>query len=81
MQFWGANIDTLPLDIFPSEHAAQTVGFTVLMGAIGVILFTGGTWNVVQHFSYTPVWVASTVMYPTGLLLVRLLLGRQSSST
>ena len=81
MQFWGANIDTLPIDIFPSEHAAQTVGFTGLMGAIGGILFTAGTGYVVQHFSYTPVWVASTVMYPTGLLLVCLLLGRQSSST
>lgn len=79
MQFWGANVDTLAIDIFPPEHAAQTMGFTGLMGAIGGIFFTAGTGYVVQHYSYTPIWVASAVMYPIGLILVFLLL-RQSSS-
>jgi MFS transporter, ACS family, hexuronate transporter len=74
MQVWGANVDTLPIDLFPSEHVAQTTGFAGLMGAVGGILFTAGTGYAVQHYSYTPVWVASAVMYPFGLALLSLLL-------
>jgi ACS family hexuronate transporter-like MFS transporter len=74
MQLWGASVDTLPTDLFPPERIAQTVGFGGLMGAVGGILFTAGTGYVVQHYSYTPVWIASAVMYPFGLLLSFLLL-------
>jgi ACS family hexuronate transporter-like MFS transporter len=80
MQVWGANVDTLPIDLFPAEHVAQTTGFGGLMGAVGGILFTAGTGYAVQHYSYTPVWVASAVMYPFGLTLLSLLLRRSSPS-
>jgi ACS family hexuronate transporter-like MFS transporter len=76
MLLWGATVDTLPIDLFPSERTAQVVGFGGLMGALGGILFTAGTGYVVQHYSYTPVWVASAVMYPFGLVLSFLLLRR-----
>jgi ACS family hexuronate transporter-like MFS transporter len=80
MQVWGANVDTLPIDLFPAEHVAQTTGFAGLSGAVGGILFTAGTGYAVQHYSYTPVWVASAVMYPLGLTLSSLLLRRTSPS-
>lgn len=76
MLLWGATVDTLPIDLFPSERTAQVVGFGGLMGALGGILFTAGTGYVVQHYSYTPIWVASAVMYPFGLVLSFLLLRR-----
>jgi ACS family hexuronate transporter-like MFS transporter len=78
MLLWGATVDTLPIDLFPPERTAQVVGFGGLMGALGGILFTAGTGYVVQHYSYTPVWVASAVMYPFGLVLSFLLLRRPS---
>jgi ACS family hexuronate transporter-like MFS transporter len=78
MQLWGANVDTLPTDLFPPECTAQTVGFGGLVGAMGGILFTAATGYVVQHYSYAPVWVASAVMYPFGLVLSFLLLRRSS---
>jgi len=74
MMFWGANVDTLPIDLFSPEHAGQTYGFTGLMAATGGILFTGGTGYVVQHYSYTPVWVASAVMLPIGIGILFLIL-------
>jgi ACS family hexuronate transporter-like MFS transporter len=76
MQLWGANVDTLPADLFPPERVASTVGFGGLMGAVGGILFTAGTGYVVQHYSYTPVWIASAVLYPICFLLTYLLLRR-----
>jgi ACS family hexuronate transporter-like MFS transporter len=79
MQVWGAKVDTLPIDLFPAEHVAQATGFVGLSGAVGGILFTAGTGYAVQHYSYTPVWVASAVMYPLGLTLSSLLLRRTSS--
>jgi ACS family hexuronate transporter-like MFS transporter len=78
MLLWGVTVDTLPIDLFPPERTAQVVGFGGLMGALGGILFTAGTGYVVQHYSYTPVWVASAVMYPFGLVLSFLLLRRPS---
>ena len=78
MQFWSVSVDTLPTDLFPPERTAQVVGFGGFMGALGGILFTAGTGYVVQHYSYTPVWVASGLMYPFGLALSFLLLRRSS---
>jgi ACS family hexuronate transporter-like MFS transporter len=77
-QFWGANVDTLPTDFFPAERTAQVAGFAGFMGSLGGILFTAGTGYVVQHYSYTPVWVASAVMYPIAFVLLFLLLRRAS---
>ena len=74
MQFWGGNLDTLPTDIFPSHHVAEVVGFGGLMGALGGILFTASTGYVVTHYSYTPIWIASGLTYPVGLLLMYVLL-------
>ena len=74
MQFWGGNLDTLPTDLFPSQHVAQVVGFGGLMGAMGGVLFTGFTGFVVTHYSYTPIWIASGMTYPLGLIIMYLLL-------
>jgi MFS transporter, ACS family, hexuronate transporter len=75
MQFWGANLDTLVIDIFPSVYAAETMGFAGMMGSVGGILFTFGTGYAVQHYSYRPVWIASAMMYPAGLALLVFMLG------
>jgi ACS family hexuronate transporter-like MFS transporter len=79
--FWGSNVDTLPTDLFPSKQVAQVVGFGGLMGALGGILFTASTGYAVTHYSYTPVWIASGVTYPVGLLIMYLLLREASTSS
>ena len=81
MQFWGGNLDTLPADLFPSQQVAQVVGFGGLMGAVGGVLFTGFTGFVVTHYSYTPIWVASGMTYPVGLMIMYLLLRQASTSS
>jgi len=74
LQFWGANLDTLPTDLLPPEQVGRVTGFAGFMGALGGILFTASTGYVVSHHSYTPVWIASGMTYPLGLLLLFLLL-------
>ncbi len=78
MQFWGANLDTLPIDLFPPEHVAQTVGFAGFLGAVGGIIFNSSTGYVVEHYSYAPVWIASALTYPIGFLLLFVLLRQPS---
>ena len=77
MQFWGANIDTLPIDIFPSEHAAQTVGFTGLMGAIGGVLIASTVGLVLQFTgSYLPIFAIAGSAYLAALGIIHLLAPR-----
>ena len=79
MQFWGVNLDTLPSDLFPSNSVAQAVGVAGLLGSAGGIVFTAATGHIVERYGYSPVWVASAVMYPAGLTCLRLCLRPQRS--
>jgi ACS family hexuronate transporter-like MFS transporter len=74
LQFWGANLDTLPADLFPPEQVAQATGFGGSMGALGGILFTASTGYVVTHYSYNPVWIASGITSLLGLVFLFILL-------
>lgn len=71
---WGVNLDTLPTDLFESGNVAQVMGLVGFMGASGGMLFTLATGYLVQNFSYTPVWIASALMYPLGYFLLSTLL-------
>ncbi len=80
MLSWGVNLDTLPTDLFPPQQIAQVVGLGGFMGALGGIAFTALTGFVVQYFSYTPIWIASAMMYPFGYLIVSALLRPETGS-
>jgi len=73
MLSWGVNLETLPADIFPPSQVAQAVGLCGMMASAGGILFMAATGYIVQHFSYTPIWIASAVMYPIGFVILSLL--------
>ncbi len=74
LQCWGVNLDTLPADLVRSDDVARVVGLCGLMGSLGGIGFTAATGYLVQHYSYTPVWIATAVMYPAGYLALHRLL-------
>ena len=74
LQVWGINVETLPSDIFPPNRVASAVGLCGLLGTTGAAVFTMITGYVVENFSYTPIWIASATMYPSGWLLGWLLL-------
>lgn len=72
--FWIANLLTLPTDLFPGHEVGTATGFSGMGGAVGGALASLGTGWVVQHFSFTPVFLLAGLMHPMSILLVFLLL-------
>ena len=62
--FWITNYLTVIGDIFPVRVVATVVGLTGTAGGIGGYLSTLVIGRVVQIFSFTPVFIASGVIYP-----------------
>jgi ACS family hexuronate transporter-like MFS transporter len=62
--FWITNYMTLIGDLFPSRVVATVVGLTGTAGGIGGFLTSLVIGRVVQHISFTPVFIAAGVTYP-----------------
>jgi ACS family hexuronate transporter-like MFS transporter len=59
---WATNILALPPDIFPPEVVATVAGMAGTGAAAGGMMFTLITGAAVDHFSYTPVFIAAGLM-------------------
>ncbi len=78
--FWTANLQAIPTDLFQSNEMGTASGFSGMGGAIGGILANVGTGWVVQHFSYTPIFVMAGLMHPLGIAIVYWLLPNERFS-
>ena len=72
--FWVANLQTLPTDLFRGSEIGTAMGFSGMGGAVGGMAANLATGWVVQHFSYTPVFLLAGFMHPLSMLLVYRLL-------
>jgi ACS family hexuronate transporter-like MFS transporter len=68
--FWITNYMTIIGDLFPSRMVATVVGLTGTAGGIGGFLTSLVIGRVVQHVSFTPVFVAAGVTYPICLVIL-----------
>ncbi|MGD0224220.1 MAG: MFS transporter [Terriglobia bacterium] len=68
--FWITNYMTIIGDLFPSRMVATVVGLTGTAGGIGGFLTSLLIGRVVQHISFTPVFVAAGVTYPICLVIM-----------
>jgi len=68
--FWTANLQAIPTDLFRSDEMGTASGFSGMGGAVGGILANYGTGWVVQHFSYTPIFVMAGLMHPLAIAIV-----------
>jgi MFS transporter, ACS family, hexuronate transporter len=59
---WSPNILALAADMFPSRVVASMCGLAGAAAALGGMLFTLITGAVVDRFSYTPIFVAASLM-------------------
>jgi len=55
---WSANILALHADLFPAETMGTAVGTTLMAGSLGGALFTYLVGQVVDRYSYAPVFTA-----------------------
>jgi ACS family hexuronate transporter-like MFS transporter len=68
--FWITNYMTLIGDLFPSRVVATVVGLTGTAGGIGGFLTSLVIGGVVQHISFTPVFITAGVTYPICVLIL-----------
>jgi len=68
--FWITNYMTLIGDLFPSRVVATVVGLTGTAGGIGGFLTSLVIGRVVQHISFTPVFIAAGVTYPICVVIL-----------
>jgi ACS family hexuronate transporter-like MFS transporter len=68
-QSWIVNIHTIPSDCFPKQDVGSVFGIGGTSAGIASMLFTLFVGYVVDHFSYTPVYVMVGMMGPLGMIL------------
>jgi len=75
-QFWVANVQTLPSDLFPVGAVGSIAGFAGTAAGLGAVLFTLSTGWVVDHFSYTPILIVAAILAPTATAVLFVLINK-----
>jgi MFS transporter, ACS family, hexuronate transporter len=75
-QGWSANLFTTVSDVFPKPAVASVVGIGGFAGGLGGLLLSNLIPGIViQHFGYTPVFLAMGFFHLTALVIVHRLMG------
>ena len=69
-QFWSANVQTLPADLFPSRVVGSVEGLLGSAGSFGGMLFGLLVGKLVAHQGYGPAFIIAGVLHPLGFLLI-----------
>jgi MFS transporter, ACS family, hexuronate transporter len=69
-QFWSANIQTLPADLFPSKVVGSVEGLLGCAGSFGGMLFGLFVGYLVEHHGYAPAFLIAGVLHPVAFLLI-----------
>lgn len=65
---WITNYITAISDVFGATATSTVVGLSGTAGAISALLLNPLIGKIVQDYSYTPMWIASGVLYPVAFL-------------
>jgi ACS family hexuronate transporter-like MFS transporter len=68
--FWITNYITGISDIFGANGTSTVVGLSGSAGAISALIINPFIGWLIEHYSYTPIWVVSGLMYPVAFLLL-----------
>ena len=69
-QFWSANVQTLPADLFPSKVVGSVEGLLGSAGAFGGMLFAQVVSWLVERQGYGPAFVIAGVLHPLAFLVI-----------
>jgi len=69
-QFWSANVQTLPADIFPSRVVGSVEGLLGSAGSFGGMLFGLLVGRLIGEHGYGPAFIIAGVLHPIGFLLI-----------
>jgi ACS family hexuronate transporter-like MFS transporter len=68
---WKTNLMTISNDIYPVGVIGSVSGMIAFGSGVGGTLFTNMTGQVVQHYSYTAIFIVMGFLHPIAYLLVR----------
>jgi ACS family hexuronate transporter-like MFS transporter len=69
-QFWSANIQTLPADLFPAKLVGSVGGLLGSAGSFGAMLFSWLVGSLVEHHGYGPVFMLAGLLHPLSFLII-----------
>ncbi|MDX1979382.1 MAG: MFS transporter [Bryobacteraceae bacterium] len=70
---WKTNLMTMTNDVYPANIVGSVAGIVAFGSGVGATLFTALTGWLVQHFSYSAVFVIMGFLHPLSWLVVRAL--------
>jgi len=76
IQIWATNLFTMPADLFPPHMVGSVFGIAGTAGGASAMVFTLFIGKVVDAVSYTPVFVAVTLMHPIALAVLHWMIPR-----
>jgi MFS transporter, ACS family, aldohexuronate transporter len=69
-QFWSANVQTLPADLFPASVVGSVGGLLGSAGSFGAMLFNLAVGKLVDQHGYGPAFLIAGVLHPLAFLVV-----------
>ncbi|MCI0537988.1 MAG: MFS transporter [Verrucomicrobiales bacterium] len=69
-QFWSANVQTLPADLFPARVVGSVEGLLGSAGSFGGMLFGLLVGWLVEHQGYGPAFLIAGVLHPLAFLVI-----------
>jgi ACS family hexuronate transporter-like MFS transporter len=69
-QFWSANVQTLPADLFPAGVVGSVGGLLGSAGSFGAMLFNLGVGKLVDLHGYGPAFFIAGVLHPLAFLVI-----------
>jgi MFS transporter, ACS family, hexuronate transporter len=69
-QFWSANVQTLPADLFPPSVVGSVEGLLGAAGAFGGMLFSLLVGFLIERHGYGPAFLIAGVLHPLAFLVI-----------
>jgi ACS family hexuronate transporter-like MFS transporter len=76
---WMVNLSTIPIDVFPKQIVGTAVGLTTVGAVLGQLVFTYFIGEIVQRYSYGPLFFIMSVLPPLAYAVIRAILPREKS--
>ncbi|BDC48870.1 hexuronate transporter [Bryobacterales bacterium F-183] len=70
IQVWATSLFAIPADLFPPSQVGSVVGFCAATGSLSAMLFQLVVGEVVDRFSYTPIFTTVALMHPLALVCI-----------
>ena len=70
IQVWATSLFSIPSDLYPASQVGSVVGLAAATGSISAMLFQLLVGEIVQRFSYTPIFATVALMHPAALVCI-----------